>query len=98
MSDVRLDSSAGGPRAEAAGSPEAAEDLRALKHVTARDVPTLDDTVRMLSRRPDSKPTILEEYAMATMDFLKRRPGIAGAAAIALAAFALLVFPFSYER
>ena len=33
----------------------------------------LDDTVRAISHRPDSKLSILEEYAMATMDFLKRR-------------------------
>ena len=98
MNEFRLDSPERGATAETAGNRETAEDLRALKQVTARDVPTLDDTVRTISHRHASKLSILEEYAMATMNILKRRPGVATAVAIALAAVALLVVPFSYER
>ena len=98
MSEFRLESPERGAMGGSAAGREAAEDLRALKQVTTLDVPALDDTVRAISHRPDSKLSILEEYAMATMDFLKRRPGLATAMAVALAAVALLVVPFSYER
>ena len=98
MSEFRIDPPTGGAASETTGSRETAEDLLALKQATARDVPTLDDTVRTISRRPHATLSILEEYAMATMELLKRRPGLATAVAIALAAVAMLVIPFSYER
>jgi hypothetical protein len=98
MSELRSEPTARHATSATPPGRETAEDLEALGRVTGRDVPTLDDTVRAVSHRPHSSPSRWEEYAMAMMDFLKRRPGLATAVAIAIAAVAMLVIPFSYQR
>jgi hypothetical protein len=73
---------------------EMATDLEALRRESARNLPSIESIVRTATRRPRT----WEEYLMATFGFLRRRPWVSTALAGALAAIALLVVPFSYER
>src|SRR5207249_4921407 len=73
---------------------EMATDLEALRRESAHNLPSIESIVRTATRRPRT----WEEYLMATFGFLRRRPWVSTALAGALAAIALLVVPFSYER
>ena len=77
-----------GPRPETA-------DLAALARVTARDFPSLEDTVRAARRRRGFR---WEAWLMSNVRIARSRPWITTALAGALAALALLVVPISYER
>ena len=87
------------PKTNLPPEPDAAvrEDLRALRAVTARQVPTLDQTI-VNSRRRLRAPANWEERFMSAMHTLKRRPWLATACAVAAIAALLLVIPVSYEK
>src|SRR3989442_15025780 len=69
-------------------------DLEALRRESARDLPSIESIVRTAS----SRPRTWEEHVMATFGVVTRRPWTSTALAGALAAIALLIVPFSYER
>jgi hypothetical protein len=70
------------------------KDLEALRRDSDRDLPSLESVVRTATRRPRT----WEEHLMTTLKTLSRRPWTSAALAGALAALALLVVPFSYEK
>lgn len=94
MADRRLESHADGGAAGSRLHQEMATDLEVLRRESARDLPSIESIVRTASRRPRTG----KEYVMATLAVLSRRPWASTALAGALAAIALLVVPFGYER
>ena len=94
MNDRRLESREDSRTAGARAHEEMATDLEALRRDSARDLPSIETIVRTAMRRPRT----WEEYLMATFGLLTRRPWASTMLAGALAAIALLVVPFSYER
>jgi len=73
-----------------------AHDLEALRAVTARDVPRLQDTASALERR--AAHDTREGWLMKSMRWMKARPLFTTAAATAVAAAVLLLVPISYQR
>jgi len=71
-----------------------AQDLAALRAVTARDLPALETTARRLEARADSREGVL----MTTVDRITRRPWWTTAAVASAIALALLFVPVSYEQ
>ena len=73
-----------------------AHDLEALRRVTARDVPRLEDTASALERRAayDTR----EGWWMKSMRWMKARPLVTTTAATAVVAAVLLMVPISYQR
>lgn len=73
-----------------------ARDLEALRAVTARDIPRLEDTATALHRR--AAHDTREGWLMKGMNWMKARPLIASATATAAIAAALLVVPISWQK
>jgi hypothetical protein len=92
MSDTRLDPSGSRTSEQARGDDPMGSDLEALRHVTARDLTTVGQTLRAIAAR---RPRSWRDELMGTM---KQRPWLATACAVVLIAFAALVIPFSYQR
>lgn len=71
-----------------------AGDLESLKRRTLRDLPTLEQTVRMLGQRPAHSTR--EGSLMRTFQFLRMRPWLTTACGVAVLAAILLAVPISY--
>jgi hypothetical protein len=75
-------------------------DLHAYRSVTERELPSLDDTARLLrARAAGPRPRESEEgFWMKNRRFLHARPGLTLAAALVVVALVLGIVPISYER
>ena len=84
--------------------PESIEaDLAALKRVSAREVPSLEQTMQSIrSREAEEARTPLRtriwREIMSGFTMLKNRPGLAALAVAAVVVIAMLVVPVSYSR
>src|SRR5207253_647342 len=76
-------------------------DLEALRTISAREVPDLDETIRTIRRRgPESRPApwFSRRNVMALHHSIRTRPAVAAAVAGALAVLIAMVVPVSYDR
>jgi len=74
-------------------------DLEALRNLSARDVPELDDTIQAIRRRRlDRAPWYSRRNVMALLQSIRTRPAVAAAWVGALAVLVAMVVPVSYER
>jgi type IV pilus biogenesis protein CpaD/CtpE len=76
-------------------------DLAALRNLSARDVPELDDTIQAIRRRrldTARAPWYSRRKIMALLQSIRTRPAVAAAFAGALAVLVAMVVPVSYER
>lgn len=91
MTDPRI----GPDRGSAPADPR--EDLQALREVTSRSIPALDDGMATLrTRRPAAPPW--KERLMPVTDSIRRRPWLATAGVATAAVLVLSVVPVSYTR
>ena len=71
-------------------------DLEALRAVTARDVPRLEDTASALIE--GASPSTREGWLMKSTHWMKARPMVTTALATVVLAAVMLVVPISYQR
>ena len=95
MKDPRIPSSAKADTRQLAAE-HLAEDLKALRHVTDRNLPTLEETARVVDEHLTR--TAREGFMMKTFRSVRRRPFLATAVGMAVVAACLLAVPIPYSR
>ncbi len=76
-------------------------DLEALREMSVREIPDLDDTIQTIRRRSaeqDPERLDLRRKIMALFQSIRTRPAVAALAFGALAVLVAMVVPVSYER